>query len=804
MLFDLRYALRRLWKNPGFTIAAVLTLGLAIGASTATFSAVNAVLLRPLPYPNADRLVLLWGEDRKHGDTRSQVCYPDVEAWRQQSHTLEDAAAYTGYWTPALAGPEGAEQLNGMRVSDSFFHVMGANAALGRTFEPEDMWGGRGAIIVISHGLWERRFAKDPSAVGSKIRMNGRAYTIVGVLASDAASLPESLLDHGAADVYTPLSKSQSDDTRNGHHLRAIARLKPGVTLADAQQELDVVARRLEAQFPDTNTDQRVGVVGLRADMVRDLRPALLILQGAVLVVVLLGCANVANLLLAQFTARRKDLAIRGALGAGRARLVRQLLAECLVLAALAGCCGLLIAEWSLPLIEFLGSKALPNLTRLSLDWRVAAFSAGVSLLSALIFGLAPAIIVSMTTLSDALKSGGRGMAGVAGGRLRSLLVVAEMAGALALLVCAALLVGSFIRLRGVSPGFDPRNVIVAEISLPGATYPESPARQLLFTRLLEKLGATPGVAAAGAVSVLPESSDFNRMTMDIEGRVYGRNETPSADQYGVTAGYFRTFAIPLLQGRLFSTADDMQHTKVAIVNETAARTLWPGENPVGRRVRTGGDNEPWRTIVGVVGDVYQYGLDSKKTMQIYLPHSQDSSWAMNVLIRGTGDPARLAPAVRAAMNEIDPEIPAPTLLMEDVVADSIAGRRFSMTVMAAFGLCAVLLAAIGIYGVISYSVAQRTAEFGIRLALGAETRHILGLVIGRESRWIALGLLAGLGGGLALARYMGSLLFGVSPRDPATYLCASLFLAAVAVLAGYVPARRAARVDPIVALRAM
>jgi len=379
---------------------------------------------------------------------------------------------------------------------------------------------------------------------------------------------------------------------------------------------------------------------------------------------------------------------------------------------------------------------------------------------------------------------------------------VAEVAGALALLVCTGLLVGSFLHLRGVDPGFDPRNTLVAEVSLPQKKYVDPAQVQTFYQRLTASIEALPGVVSTGGVSVLPESDNFNQMMMDVEGRVFTHDETPNPDQYEVTPGYFRAFSIPLRAGRLFESGDDKEHAQVAILNETAARNLWPGQSPLGHKVRTGGNDGPWRTVVGVVGDVYQYGLDSQKTLQIYLPHSQNRISDMEMLVRFSGDPKSLRAGIRTSLAQLDPELPVNFLLMDQVLADSIAGRRFSMLVMAAFGACAMLLAAIGIYGVISYSVAQRTAEFGIRLALGAQGRHILGLVIGGGLGWIALGLLLGLGSGFALTRYLSSLLFGVSPRDPATYLASSFFLAAVALVASYVPARRATQVDPMVALR--
>ncbi|HXB74404.1 MAG TPA: ABC transporter permease [Candidatus Acidoferrales bacterium] len=803
MAEDLRYAFRVLLKAPGFTAVAVLTLALAIGATSTIFSAVNAVLIRQLPYPDPGRLAMVWGDDRARGEHRSQICYPDVEDWRAQNHVFEDIAAFTGYWSPVLSTPSGVEQLDGVRVSDGFFRVMHTQPLLGRTFLPEEQLDGRGDVAILSYGLWERSFGRDPAILGGKITISGKPYTVVGVLPQSFRPLPVRVQEHGA-DIFRPLTKQFSDEIRNGRHLRAVARLKPGVSLAQAQDEMNVISRRLEAQYPDANLGRGAQVVGLHDDLVQEIRPALLILQACVLMIVLIACANVANLLLARSASRRRELAIRQALGAGRGRLVRQMLTESLLLALMGGAAGMLVAWWCIPVLEHLGAKTIPELAQVNIDWHVAAVCGVLSLVTGLVFGTAPALEMSAANPVVSLKEGSRGGSRAsAGGRRRGLLVVAETAVALMLLVSAGLLVNSFVRLQRVNPGFDPRHTLAADLSLPGSRYPDGDRRAAFLDRLLAGIRRLPGVESASVVSVLPESSNFNRMGLDVEGRVYTTATRPDPDQYEVTGDYFRTVSIPLRSGRLFTERDDRDHAQVALINETMARGLWPGEDPIGRKVRTGGKEGSWRTIVGIVGDVYQYGLDSPKTMQIYLPYKQNRVPSVTLLVRGVRDPTPLTPAIRAAVAAIDRELPlADVITLDQLLADSVSGRRFSMMLLAALGACAMLLAAIGIYGVTAYSVAQRTEEFGIRMALGAAPASVIGMVMRQNLTLIGAGTCAGLAIALTSTRLLSKLLFGVSPFDPATFAAAAVLLAIVAMAASYVPARRATRVDPMVALR--
>jgi putative ABC transport system permease protein len=802
---DLKYAFRILRKSPGFTVVAILTLALAIGATSTIFSAVNAVLLRGLPYPDANRLVLLWGEERQRGIERGQVSYPDVEEWLHENQVFEDVAAYTGAWTPEFSGPSGVVQLGGVRVSDRFFRVMKTQALLGRFFLPGEQFENGGDVAVISYGLWERSFGKDPSIVGRKITLDGKPYSVVGVLPQSFRPLPVRLVDQ-VSEIYRPLSQDFADEIRSGRHLRAIARLRPGVSLPQAQREMNVIARRLELAFPEENQGHGVHLVGMHDDLVENIRPSLLILQACVLMTVLIACVNVANLLLVQSAARRKEIAIRQAMGANRGRLIRQKLTESLFLGLVGGAAGLLLAFWSVPAIESLGVKAIPELADVNIDWRVVGFCAALSLATGLLFGLAPAFETSRGNPSAILNDGGRGSgAGSAGRRRRNLLVVTETAVAVMLLIGAGLLVNSFVRLRHVNPGFDPRNTLAADLPLPAARYPDGTARARLIETVLEKVQGLPGVASASIVSVLPESANFNRMFMEIEGRVYLPSTRPAPDQYEVTPEYFRTLAIPLVRGRLFTAEDDGSHMQVALINQTAARRLWPGDDPIGRKVRTGGSTAAWRTVIGIVGDVYQYGLDSQKTMQVYVPYLQNRVSGVTLLVRGVQEVRPLVPGIRAAVASVDRELPLSAMsTMDEVLSDSVSGRRFSMVLLAGLGACAMLLASIGIYGVTAYSVAQRMSEFGIRMALGAPAGSVVLLVMRQNFALIATGTALGVAVAASFTRFLSSLLFGVSPYDPVTFVAASATLALVALVASYVPARRATQVDPMAALRGL
>jgi putative ABC transport system permease protein len=801
---DLRYAARTLRKSPGFTAVALLTLALAIGATTSVFTVVNAVLVRELPYKNGSGLVLLWSTQQRAGAVRqrSQVSFPDVEDWRKLNHSVEDIAAYAA-WDEAVTGQGEAERISTLRVSPEFVGVMGEQPLLGRAFAANENLDAKASVAVLSYGLWQRKFGKDPNILGKTFSLNSTTFSVIGVMPQDFRSLPVSLVET-PVELYQPLSREYLDQIRSGRHLRAIGRLKPGITVQSAQAETDVIARQLERQYPDYNTGRGVRVVKLQDDLVRNLRTGLLVLQVAVCMVVLIACANLANLLLSRSTVRRKEMAIRAAVGAGRARLVRQMLTESLLLGALGGAAGLLLAVWGVHVLEAIGAKVIPELTDVTMDLRVLGFTAAISLLSGVVFGMAPAAQISIGSLADALRAGGRSTSDSAGRKtFRDVLVVSEMALALVLLISAGLLMNSFRHLRAVHPGFDATNVLTASVSMPAAKYPLGEQRARFIREVMTRLRQLPGVRYASGVSVLPESSNFNQMNMDIQGRVFSQGDKPSLDQYDVTPDYFRQLGIPLLDGRLISEQDDRNHPNVALINQTAARLLWPGQNPIGAKIHTGATEEPWRTIVGVVGDVYQYGLDSQKTMQLYYPYDQDADFDMTLLVGSNSDPSGLGSAVRQAVFAVDKDLPVADIQpLDQVLADSMAGRRFSMLLLALFASGALALAAVGIYGVISYSVTQRTNEFGIRVALGAQTRDVLALVLKQSMLLILAGTVIGLAASFGLTRLLSSLLFGVGATDLPTFAVVSLLLIGVAMLASFVPARRAAQVDPMVALR--
>ncbi len=803
---DVRYAARMLMKNPGFTFVAVISLALGIGANTTIFSVVNALLLKSLPYNDPERIILVWGDTTAQDNHRNQVSATDVADWRNENGVFEEIATYSN-WGAIFSGAGGEpERIPAMQVGDGYFRVMKAAPLLGRTFLPEEQEDGKDFVIVLGYGLWQRRFGGAPDIVGKAVSLSGKPYTIVGVMPADFSSLPSNLIEP-QAEYYRPVAEKYDEKERSSRHLRAVARLKSGVSLEQAQSELNVIARRLALAHPTDNNGYGVHLVSLAEDTIGGLRPTLLALFGAVVFVLLIACANVGNLLLARTAARQKELAIRAALGAGRVRLVRQLLTESVLLALVGGGIGLVLALWGTSFVESIGSHVTPLLSGIKMDSRVLGFTMMISIVAGVFFGLAPALRVSKPELSESLKEGGRSSGTGSGrNRLRGALVVSEIAMALVLLICAGLLLKSVMRLRDVSPGFNSENLLTMNVALPGARYPKPQDRAAFYKNLAERVEALPGVQAAGFTSVLPLSSNFDGRGLAVEDHPKPRGEELSVDLYTTTPGYQRAMSIATLKGRALSEQDTETSLPVALINETMAKELWAHEDPLGKRIKlvgSEGSQRPWHTVVGVVSDVRQYGLDKKAPMQIYLPESQYPTSLMTLVVHTSTDPNGLIAPVRNAVRAIDKEQAVYDIAtMEQLLSDSISLRRFLMLLLIVFAGLALALAAIGIYGVISYSVTQRTHEIGVRLALGAQTFDVLRLIVGHGMMLALGGITLGLISALAVTRLMASLLYGVSALDPIVFAGVSLLLSAIALMACYIPARRATKVDPMIALR--
>jgi putative ABC transport system permease protein len=806
LLQDIRYGLRTLRKSPGFTLVAILTLALGIGANTAVFSVVNAVLVNALPYKNPGKLVLLWGDERAAGNHRSQLSFTDIDDYRAENHVFEDVTAF-GDWSAVFSDPGTPERIPGMQVGDGYFSVMSASPLLGRVFLPEEQIEGKDQVVILGYGLWQRRFAADPAIVGRQITLSARSYTVVGVMPKEFPMLPSSLVT-GGAQFYRPVAERHDDKERDSRHLRAVARLKPGVTLRQAQSDLDVINRRLANQFPHDYATTGVRVIKLQDDIAGNLRPALLVLLAAVGFLLLIACANIANLLLARSTARQKEIAVRTALGATSVRLVRQVLTESVLLALSGGVLGVLLAAWSTSLISVVGAKVIPQLAGVAIDFRVLGFTAAVSLSTGVLFGLVAALQFLGLNVNDVLKQGGRSSRGTGHRSFRNALAVSEIALALALLTGAGLMLRTYGKLQGVDPGFNPKNILTMSIGLPSSRYPFATQKTVTFYReLLSRIDAVPGVESAAAVQVLPLGSDFDTVEARVEGQLYAPGEGPSPERYVVTPDYLRTMQIQSVRGRSLSEADDANAPLVVMVSEAAAERWWPNQDAIGKRLRVSGNSaeqsELLRTVVGVVKDVRQSGLDAPRTMQVYIPHAQYMSGNMVLVLRTALNPLSYVAEVRRQVSAMDKDLAVSDIAsMEQVLSGSIAARRFSTVLLCTFAALGLLLASVGVYGILSYSVAQRIPEIGIRMALGASEKDVLSLIVSQGFKIGLLGLGVGAIAALALTQFMSSLLFGVSSADPMTFLCVALLLGMVAFLASYIPARRAAKVDPMVALR--
>ena len=808
-LQDLKFGARMLVKNPGFTLVAVLTLALGIGANTAMFSVVNAVLLRPLPFPEPTRLATIWGTHSRLNETQRALSYPDVRDLQHMNQAFENVAAYD-QTSVTLTGVGEPVHVAAARVSANIFTLLRVAPVLGRNFAPgEDQPGNY--VAILSYPFWQSEFHGDAGVIGRSVNIEGRGYTIVGVMPREFVfpldNDPPQLWRTYSA-LATPLNNQPaSTEERGAHYLSAIARLKPGVTMEQANDDTQRVGHELAKQYADTNK-----YLGLRAEpaldaLVGDVKPQLRVLLGAVGLVLLIGCANVANLLLARAAGRRKEIAIRASMGASRGRIVRQLLIESGLLAIAGGVLGLAIAQWGTAMVGQFASEEIPRLGGAELNPEVLLFTLAASLLTGIIFGLAPALQLSGIELTETLKETGRG-AGQSGRqkRLRSILVAAELTLAVILLSGAGLLLKSLAKLENVNPGFNPRGVITYAVDLPNPRYPNAEQSEALFRKLYEGVRQIPGVESASGTVPLPLSNDTIRTSYEIEGSPTAEVDSPHVHFRAVGLDYFRTMQIPFLEGRDFTENDVDGKPDVVIVNQALVDASFHGENPIGKRIKPGISSEtaaPWREIIGVVADVKHQALNAKDTPECYVPESQIGFSSMDGVVRTSLPASALIPAIREKVAALDPDVPVYAVkLMDDYVAESVALPRLDSTLLGIFAAVALALAIVGIYGVISYGVAQRTSEFGIRMTLGAQRRDVLRLVLG-QGLWISLvGVAAGILGGLATAQLLSKLLFGVSPADPLTFMAVAALLLISAAVACFVPAWRATKVDPLVALR--
>ena len=806
LLQDLRYGLRVLAKNSGLTAVAVITLALGIGANTAIFSVVNAALLRPLPYEDPSRLVYVWSAEKARGINQSTVSIPDLHDWREQSRAFDGMA---GWWsgTYNLSGGDEPQQVDGWTVSPNFFQVLGARPRLGRTFALDEEQGTKDRVVVLSHSLWIGSFGGTQRVLGRTITLDGEPHTVVGVMGAEFSSpFPD-------VQLWVPWpSRAEAIAPRGNRFMRVIARLKPGVAISLAQADMDTITGRLAQEYKE-DAGVTAYLVAAGQQITGSARPALFVLLGAVSLVLLIGCANLASLLLAQSAVREKEFAIRAALGADRWELVRQLLTESVLLSVLGGAVGILMTAWGIRYLRVVAANQVARAQDIGLDARVLLFTLGLSVLTGLAFGLFPALASFKGQLNESLKEGGRGLgAGARGRRMRDLLVIWEMALALVLLVGAGLLVNSFERLRAIDPGFNPDKVLTCQVSLPSSKY-KDPQIVSFFQQLLERVRALPGVKAAGATMTMPlrNSGGGFWSGLNIEGRpAAARESIPIVSFAQVTPGYFRAMGIPILKGRAFTDADNSdQSPKVAIVNATLARRFFPDAGPIDKRICLGEDPSkgPWLTVVGVVGDAALQSLTDPRFPQVFSAHAQGVEGGvagnMELALRTSSDPLSLAAAVRNEVHELDKEQSVADIqTLDQVVSASLTQPRLNTLLLAGFAGLALLLAAIGIYGVISYSIAQRTREIGIRMALGAQRSDVLKLVVKRGIILTLTGAAIGLVAAFILTRLMSSLLYGVQSSDPPTFFAVLVVLVGVALLATYIPARRATQVDPMVALR--
>ncbi|HZE13283.1 MAG TPA: ABC transporter permease [Chthoniobacterales bacterium] len=818
MMTDIRYGLRQLIKHPAFTIIAILTLALGIGANTAIFSVVNAVLLKPLPFPEPDQLVAFGMTDTRQKDQTNlgSLSYPDFFDFRDQNRTLASSAVYRDV-TFALTGEEGATSLHGIKVSAEFFDVLGIKPKMGRAFVRDDEQGGGGPggfKVVISDEFWKKHFGADPNVIGHTLTLDRRPYTVIGVMparfqfpiVNDTTDFYVSI----AEDATNPDGSQGAMKERGNHSLEAVARLKPGATVAQANSDWSMIAERLAKQYPDSTTHFGVLAKPLREDMIGDVRAALYILFGAVVCVLLIANANVANLLLARASARGKEIALRAAMGASRIRIIRQLLTESVLLSGLGGLFGLLLAQWGTEALIKTVPQNIPRISNIQLDASVLVFTLLVSLITGVVFGLVPAWQASHVDLNSSLKSGSRtGSAGEGKGRVRNALIMAEVALALVLLISAGLLIQSFARLGRVQPGVRTERLLTARISLPDVAYPKNENVIAFYDQFLARIRAIPGVESASTIVPLPLSGSNMVTSFDIHERPLPEGQRPGSPVRLIATDYFKTMGIPVRQGRIFDERDQLDSAPVVIVNERFAQKYFPGEDVIGKRIQPGfsadDKGEKVREIIGVVGNVKHLSLRNEDSPEIYLPRTQIPFGIMSVVVRtSVSNPNAITNSLRKELAAIDATIPLTSVrVFDEYILRSLARPRFNTLLLSIFAGVALVLTAIGIYGVLAYSVAQRTSEIGIRIALGAGKSSIFRLIVGQAMTLVGISLLLGLAGAFAATRLLNSLLFGVGASDPGTFAGIVLLVSIVAFIAAWLPARRATRVDPIIALRA-
>ncbi len=804
LIQDVRYALRQLRKNPGFTTVAVLTLALGIGANTAIFSVVNAVLLRPLPYKEDSRLVVLLHNGR------NPVAPANFVDWRSQNHVFESMGA-AEYWTPNLTGTNNPEKLWALHITSDILPMLGVQPLLGRVFLPEEQDAGKEHEVVLSYRLWQSHFAGDKEIIGRTVALSGETYTVVGVMPREFQFAP---FWATKAELWAPLALGDRASSRGGNSLRIFARLKPGVTLEKARAEMTAITARLDKEYPGTNRD--VAVVSLREKVVGNIRPVLVVLLGAVGFVLLIACANVGHMLLVRGATRQREIAVRSALGARRWEMLRQFLIESLILALAGGVIGILFAIWGVHALPALSPGGIPRVETVRVDGSVLWFALALSVFTGVAFGLAPAWRATAINVSDSLKEGARG-SGQGAGRdsLRSLLVSSQFAFAVVLLAGAGLMIRTVVALQHVDPGFDPHNVLSMMVGVADTNQVSADRTGAFYQQALQRVSALQGVQSASAINHLPLAGDQWGLSFHVEGRPVERSgERPGATWRVVYPGYFRTMRIPILRGRDITDSDDVRAPGTVVINDYMARRYWPGEDPIGKRITFDDpkSNPYWLTVVGVVKNTVRGNWASPPEEEVFVPYLQNHPYLessampfsyVTLVVRTTGDPAAVAPDIRTAIHSIDRSAPISEVqTMEDVVDGATGESRFYMVLLGALATVALVLAAVGIYGVMSYSVSRRTHEIGIRMALGAQGRDVLKLVVFEGILLAMVGVAVGVGGALTLSHLMAGLLYGTRPTDPATLVAVVVLLSGVALAASYIPARRASKVDPIVALR--